>query len=353
LKALLLCAGKGTRLRPLTHTAAKHLIPVANKPILFYGLEALADVGVREIGLVVGESHADIEEAVGDGSKWGVRVEYIEQRYPRGLAHAVLMGRKFVGDEPFIVYLGDNLFQTGLRQFTDAVRDGCDAGLMVHKVRDPRGFGVVEADPDGNVLSVVEKPQEPRSDLAITGVYFFTSAVFDAISQIKPSQRNELEITDAIQVLVASGHRVLARKTEGWWKDTGKPEDVLDANRLLLEPIEPSIAGTVERCRIEGRVVVAASACVVESTIRGPVMIGERCRIERSFIGPFTSISDDSKIRDVEIENSIVMAHCKVSNLPGRIDSSLLGRNVVLTRADSRPASHQFILGDESQAFLA
>ena len=354
MKALVLCAGKGTRLRPLTHTGAKHLIPVANKPILFYALEALAEADVREVGLVVGDSYADIERAVRDGSQWGLRVEYIEQHDPRGLAHAVMTGRQFVGDDRFIVYLGDNLFQHGVKEFAEENGERCDAALMVREVEDPRSFGVVEPDVDGNVVRVEEKPKDPKSNLAITGIYLFNKHIFEAIESIEPSWRNELEITDAIQQLIDAGRVVRAHSMDGWWKDTGKPEDVLDANRLLLEPLVRCVPPDVcENSLIEGRVCIAPDARVVDSTIRGPVMIGEECRIERSFIGPFTAVSRKSKIINVEIENSIIMRNCSVSHVRGRIDSSLLGKNVVLARTDTRPASHSFVLGDESQAFLA
>jgi glucose-1-phosphate thymidylyltransferase len=353
-KALVLCAGKGTRLRPLTHTGAKHLIPVANKPILFYALEALAQAGVRDVALVVGDSYADIERAVRDGSQWGLSVRYLEQRDPRGLAHAVMIGREFIGDDRFIVYLGDNLFQHGVNEFVAENGSGCDAALMVHEVEDPRSLGVVEMNSEGRVVGVEEKPQEPKSNLAITGIYLFTPRIFDAIARIKPSARNELEITDAIQRLIDDGGVVRAHSMRGWWKDTGRPADVLDANRLLLEPLKRSIPrGSCEDSRIEGRVAIGPNTRVLRSTIRGPVMIADDCHIEGSFIGPFTAISRRSKIVNVEIENSIVMQNCQVINVRGRIDSTLLGKNVVLTRTEARPASHSFVLGDESQAFLA
>jgi len=350
-KAIILCAGKGTRLRPLTHTAAKHLIPVANKPILFHVIEDVAEAGIVEVGLVVSPDHSDIQEAVGDGRQLSVSVTYIEQKDPRGLAHAVSIAEPFLAGEPFLMFLGDNLLERGVSDFVRNFSvDGTDAALMLYPVEDPRRFGVAVLGAEGRIVRVVEKPAEPPSNLAIAGIYLFGPAVFEAVRRIKPSWRNELEITDAVQYLIDRGGTVKAHMIQGWWKDTGKPADVLDANRLLLETIEPSYPASLhENNSISGRVAIDPTARLDKCTVCGPVMIGAHCRLENSFLGPFTSVSERVTILDSEIENSIIMSDCQVLGVRGRIAFSLLGRHVLLEGSVGRPEVHRLVLGDESQ----
>ena len=350
MKGLILSGGKGTRLRPLTYTSAKQLVPVANKPVLFYGIEALAEAGIREIGIVVGETQAEIRAAVGDGSRWGVQITYIEQDAPRGLAHAVLISERFIGGEPFVMYLGDNLLNKGITAFTDEfVRVRPAAQILLARVPDPQMFGVAELD-DGRVVRLVEKPKEPKSDLALVGVYMFSPAVFDSVKRIKPSFRNELEITDAIQDLIDRGLPVRPHLVEGWWKDTGKLEDMLEANRLILDTIERRIEGTVDaESRIEGKVVIEPGAVVERSVIRGPVVIGANARIVHAYVGPFTSIGAGAEIRDSEIEHSIVLEGSIISDLGNRVADSLIGRNVKITRMPVKPTAYRFMLGDNSE----
>ena len=350
MKGLILSGGKGTRLRPLTYTSAKQLVPVANKPVLFYGIEALAEAGVREIGMVVGDTQAEIRAAVGDGSAWGVRITYIEQDAPRGLAHAVLISETFIGGEPFVMYLGDNLLNKGIAGFVEEfVREKPAAQILLARVPDPQMFGVAEL-ADGRVVRLVEKPQEPKSDLALVGVYMFSPAVFDAVKAIRPSFRDELEITDAIQYLIDHGLEVRPHIVDGWWKDTGKLEDMLEANRLVLDRIERRVDGTVDAdSRVEGKVIVEAGAVIEHSVVRGPVIIGARARIVNAYVGPFTSIMNDAEIRDSEIEHSIVLEGSTISNLASRIEDSLIGRNVRIYRLPVKPSAYRFMLGDNSE----
>jgi glucose-1-phosphate thymidylyltransferase len=350
MKGLILSGGKGTRLRPLTYTSAKQLVPVANKPVLFYGLEAMADAGIRQVGIVVGDTAAEIRAAVGDGSRWGLEVTYIEQDAPRGLAHAVLISEPYLGHEPFVMYLGDNLLNRGIRQFVEqfaATRPA--AQILLTHVPDPQMFGVAELR-DGKVVGLVEKPKEPKSDLALVGVYMFGPAIFDSVKHIQPSFRNELEITDAIQDLIDRGLEVRPHIVDGWWKDTGKLEDVLEANRLILDTLERRIEGTVDAAsRIEGKVVVEPGAVVERSIVRGPVIIGARARIIHAYVGPFTSIMNDVEIRDAEIEHSIVLEGSVISDLQNRVEDSLIGRNVRIYREPVKPSAFRFMLGDNSE----
>ena len=350
MKGLILSGGKGTRLRPLTYTSAKQLVPVANKPVLFYGIEAIAEAGIREIGIVVGDTQAEIRAAVGDGSRWGVTVQYIEQDAPRGLAHAVKISRDYLGDEPFVMYLGDNLLNKGIAQFVrefDAQKPA--AQILLTRVPDPQMFGVAELQ-DGRVVRLVEKPKEPKSDLALVGVYMFSPAVFDSVKRIKPSFRNELEITDAIQDLIDRGLDVRPHLVEGWWKDTGKLEDMLEANRLILDTIERRIEGSVDaESRIEGKVIIEAGAVVERSVIRGPVIIGADARIVHAYVGPFTSIGQRSEIRNSEVGHSIVLEGCIILDLENRVEDSLLGRNVRIERMPVKPSAYRFMLGDNSE----
>jgi glucose-1-phosphate thymidylyltransferase len=349
-KGLILSGGKGTRLRPLTYTSAKQLVPVANKPVLFYGIEAIAGAGIRDIGIVVGETQAEIRAAVGDGSRWNVRVEYIEQDAPRGLAHAVKISQPFIGTDPFVMYLGDNLLNKGITHFVDQfAREKPAAQILLARVPDPQMFGVAELR-NGNVVRLVEKPKEPIGDLALVGVYMFGSEIFDSVNQIAPSFRNELEITDAIQNLIDRGLTVRPHIVEGWWKDTGKLEDILEANRLILDTLERRIEGKVDDdSRVEGKVVIEDGATVERSVIRGPAIIGRGARIVHAYVGPFTSIMNDVEIRDSEVEHSIVLEGASLSDLANRVIDSLIGKNVRIYRIPLKPSAYRFMLGDNSE----
>ena len=350
MKGLILSGGKGTRLRPLTYTSAKQLVPVANKPVLFYGIEAIANAGIRDIGIVVGDTHAEIRAAVGDGSRWGVRVEYIEQDSPRGLAHAVKISQPFIGGDPFVMYLGDNLLNKGITHFVDQfAREKPAAQILLARVPDPQMFGVAELR-NGNVVRLVEKPKEPIGDLALVGVYMFGSEIFESVNRIAPSFRNELEITDAIQNLIDRGLTVRPHIVEGWWKDTGKLEDILEANRLILDTLERRIAGSVDsESRLEGKVVIEEGAVVERSVVRGPAIIGRNARVVHAYVGPFTSIMNDVEIRDSEIEHSIVLEGASVHDLANRVIDSLIGRNVRIYRIPVKPSAFRFMLGDNSE----
>lgn len=353
MRGLILAGGRGTRLRPITYTSAKQLVPVANKPILFYGLEALADCGVTEIGMIVGDTHEEIRAAVGDGSRWGVRVTYIPQSAPLGLAHAVLTAEPFLGAEPFVMYLGDNLLRAPLAPMLARFeRDRPAAQVLLAKVGNPEEFGVAVLDGD-RLVRLVEKPKVPPSDLALVGIYMFDARVFAAARAIRPSGRGELEITDAIQHLVDAGHVVRPYLIDGWWKDTGKLEDLLEANQLLLEGIEPHVEGQVEASELSGRVVVGPGTRIVRSTVRGPVIIGRGAHIEDAYIGPFTSIGDGATVRASEVENSILLEGSSVSDVGARMEASLLGRNASVYRATTKPRAYNLMLGDRSQVGLA
>ena len=350
MKGLILSGGKGTRLRPLTYTSAKQLVPVANKPVLFYGIESLVEAGIREIGIVVGDTAAEIRAAVGDGSRWGAHVTYIEQDAPRGLAHAVLISEPFIGREPFVMYLGDNLLNKGIGPFVrEFEREKPAAQILLAHVPDPQMFGVAELDGE-RVVRLVEKPKEPKSDLALVGVYLFSEHIFESVKRIKPSFRDELEITDAIQDLIDRHLEVRPHIVDGWWKDTGKLEDMLEANRLILDTLEPRIEGEVDaESRIEGKVVIEAGAVVERSVIRGPVIIGVRARIVHAYVGPFTSIMNDVEIRNSEIEHSIVLEGSSVCDLTSRVVDSLMGRNVRIHRVPIKPSAYRFMVGDNSE----
>jgi glucose-1-phosphate thymidylyltransferase len=350
MKGLILSGGRGTRLRPLTYTSAKQLVPVANKPVLFYGIEAMAAAGIKDIGIVVGDTQAEIRAAVGDGSAWGVRVTYIEQDAPRGLAHGVLISEPFIGKDPFVMYLGDNLLNRGITHFVEEfVREQPAAQILLAHVPDPQMFGVAEL-ADGRVVRLVEKPKEPKSDLALVGVYMFSAEVFASVKRIVPSFRNELEITDAIQDLIDRGLAVRPHIVDGWWKDTGKLEDMLEANRLILDTLERRIDGTVdESSRVEGKVVVEAGAFIERSVVRGPAIIGANARIVNAYVGPFTSIMKNAEILDSEIEHSIVLEGSSLSNLSNRVEDSLIGKNVRIYRVPMKPSAYRFMLGDNSE----
>ncbi|MEW6201583.1 MAG: glucose-1-phosphate thymidylyltransferase, partial [bacterium] len=338
MKGLILCAGKGTRLRPLTYTNAKQLVPVANKPIIFYGLEAMRDAGIREVGIVIGDTGAEIRDAVGKGRKWGVRVTYIEQNPPLGIAHAVQVSEKFLGGEPFVLYLGDNLLRDGIVGLVEEFKtQKPNATILLASVANPQQFGVAEVK-HGKIISLEEKPKKPKSSLAIVGVYIFDSNILEAVHKVKPSWRGELEITDSISVLLKKGCVINSHIITGWWKDTGKKEDLLEANRMVLETINPDVRGEVTGTSdVCGRVVIEDGAVVEDSTIRGPVIIGIGSRIVHSYIGPFTSIDENVIVENSEIENSIILRGSRISNLESRLEESLIGRDVVVERSFTRP----------------
>jgi len=353
LKGLILSGGAGTRLRPITHTSAKQLVPVANKPVLFYGIEALVAAGVEEIVIVIApETGGEIREAAGDGSAFGARISYVEQDAPRGLAHAVLTAEAALGGGPFVMYLGDNLLRDGIAELADAFRGGDhDALILLTKVPDPWHYGVAELEGE-RIVRLVEKPKDPPSDMALVGVYLFGPPIFDAARAIEPSGRGELEITDAIQHLIDSGSRVASRTVSGWWKDTGQLADMLEANRLVLEDLERRIDGETIDSKVEGRVAIAAGATVERSLIRGPAVIGAGARIIDSYIGPYTSIDEDVTIERSEVEHSILLAGVTVCDLEARMEASLLGRNVKLTRGGGLPRTLRMIVGDRSEITL-
>jgi glucose-1-phosphate thymidylyltransferase len=355
LKGLILSGGKGTRLRPITHTSAKQLVPVANKPVLFYGIEAMAEAGIEEVGIVIApETGQEIERAAGDGSRFGVRISYILQDEPLGLAHAVLTAEPFLGGSPFVTYLGDNLLQGGISELVAAFREhGPDALILLTPVPDPENYGVAELagtrpGEAGRVVRLVEKPTEPATDLALVGVYMFTAQIHDAARAIAPSARGELEITDAIQYLVDHGMRVEPHIVRGWWKDTGRLEDILEANRLILDNLIERVEGELIDSRVDGRVVIEPEARLERTTVRGPAIIGAGARLSDCYIGPYTAIGDRCAISGSEVEHSILLAGCTVSDLDGRMESSLLGRNVTVRRGDRQPRAYRFLVGDNS-----
>jgi glucose-1-phosphate thymidylyltransferase len=350
LKGLILSGGKGTRLRPITHTSAKQLVPVANKPVLFYGIESLAAAGIAEIGIIIApETGAEIQAAAGDGSQFGVEITYIEQDAPSGLAHAVLTAERFLGDSPFVMYLGDNLLRDGITELVSQFRaEEPDAMILLTSVPDPENYGVAELDGD-KVARLVEKPKEPLSDLALVGVYMFTPAIFDAARAIEPSWRNELEITDAIQWLISSGLRVDPHIVRGWWKDTGQVQDMLDANRLILDDLDERVEGSLIDSRVEGRVAIEADVVLERSTVRGPAIIGAGSVIRDAYIGPYSAIGEGVTIERAEIEYSIVLSGSSVRDLEGRVEASLIGRNVAIGRSPALPKAYRFVVGDNAE----
>jgi glucose-1-phosphate thymidylyltransferase len=353
LKGLILSGGAGTRLRPITHTSAKQLVPVANKPVLFYGIEALVAAGVDEIGIIVSPQTGDeIRAATGDGSRFGASIEHITQEEPLGLAHAVLTAEEYLQDGPFVMYLGDNLLRDGITELVEHFRESePDALILLTPVPDPSHYGVAELSGE-RVVRLVEKPTEPPSDLALVGVYMFNSGVFDAARAIQPSARGELEITDTIQRLIDDGSRVESRTVSGWWKDTGQLEDMLEANRLVLEDVERRVDGELDsESRVEGRVVVEAGAEVVRSTVRGPAIVGPRTRIVDSFVGPFTSVAADCEVVGSEIEHSVVLESSRIEGVP-RVVDSLVGKSAAVIRSTSRPRATRLMVGDHSRVEL-
>ncbi|MEA3215495.1 MAG: glucose-phosphate thymidylyltransferase [Acidimicrobiia bacterium] len=363
MKGLILSGGAGTRLRPITHTSAKQLVPIANKPILFYGIEAMRDAGIKDIGIVVGDTRAEIMAAVGDGSAWDINVTYIPQDAPLGLAHCVLIARDFLGDEDFVMYLGDNMLQQGLVEFVDSFESDRQAShalplaggirppsaqILLAPVEDPTSFGVAEISPAGEVMRLVEKPQVPPSNLALVGVYLFDTTIHEAVRSIEPSGRGELEITDAIQWLIDSDHRVRHEVLRGWWLDTGKKDPLLECNRLVLDTLERRVDGEVdERSLVEGRVVVEPGARLVNSRVRGPAIIGAGTTLVDSYVGPYSSISRGCTIEQSELDHSVVLEMCRLRGIP-RLTDSLLGRSTVVERSGHMPKATRLMLGDHS-----
>jgi glucose-1-phosphate thymidylyltransferase len=353
MKGLILSGGRGTRLRPLTHTSAKQLVPVANKPILFYAIECIREAGIDEIGVIVGDTREEIQRACGDGSTWGVKLTYIHQAEPLGLAHAVKTAQPFLQDDPFVMYLGDNLVKDGIvplvREFET---DRPNAQILLAHVKNPQDFGVAELEGD-HIVRLVEKPKHPKSDLALVGVYMFDSHIWEAVDAIRPSARGEFEITDAIQYLIDHGYIVRSHIIGGWWKDTGKLDDMLEANRILLEDIEPHNEGTVdETSRILGRVVIGPGTQILRSEVRGPVIIGANCLIEDAYIGPFTSLYDGVRVIGSEVEHSMILENSAILNLGNRVEDSLIGKNVEVRRVGRKPRAYRLMLGDNSEVSI-
>ncbi len=353
LKGLVLTGGKGTRLRPFTYTGAKQLVPLANKPILFYAIEELVACGVTDIALVVGDTKDQVREAVGDGSRFGAKVTYIEQAAPLGIAHGIKIAEEFLAGSPFVLFLGDNFIKEGIGRYVEQFRSGLHNSLvLLCPVERPEEFGVAEFEGE-RLVRVVEKPSAPASNLAVIGIYFFDSNVFDAVLRIKPSARNELEITDTIQRLIDDGLDVRAEVISGRWIDTGKHDDLLAANHLILEDLQQSIIGSCdETTKLQGQVVIQEGAEIINSRINGPAIVGERTRVVNSYIGPFTSIYHDCLIADTEIAESVVLEHTTIESVGHRIEHSLIGRNVELHGRDRRPHSYTLVLGDYSKVHM-
>ena len=350
MKALLASGGRGTRLRPITHTQNKHLIPIANKPILHYALEAIADAGIKQVGIVYNADSQEVLKNIGDGSRWGIVITYIPQETPGGLAQVVRLGEKFIGDDDFVFYLGDNMVVGGIKRFVDQFRARrCDCLLTLAQVRDPERFGVPEIK-DGRIIRVEEKPKNPKSEYAVAGIYLYNNSIFEAVRSLKPSARGEFEISDAHQYLIEHGKKVDHCEITGWWKDTGKPEDLLEANRLVLEHLEARHDGEVDgSSEVSGTVVLGHGSRVVNSRIRGPVILGSNCIIQNSYIGPFTSIGDKTEIRSSEVEYSIVLERCRIIDVKTRLKGSILGYDVEINETRSQPGAHRFIIGDQSR----
>ncbi len=351
MKALILSGGYGTRLRPLTYSQQKQLIPVANKPVLFYAIEDVIEAGIKDIGIIVGPNKEQVIETV-RSVDWDANIEFIYQGEPKGLAHAILCAEEFLDNEEFVMYLGDNILRDGIVEHAKRFKElNPDALILLTEVEEPQRFGVAEFDEKGRVKRLIEKPKVPPSNYALVGVYFFKPVIIEACKNIKPSWRNELEITDAIQWLIDNGYRVEASIVTGWWKDTGKPEDILEANRLVLDEIEEKIDGLVENSRIMGRVVIEEGAKVMNSVVKGPCIIGRNSRIVNSYIGPYTSIGRDCIVEGTEIEDSVIMDGSVIMNA-GRLVECLIGRNVRIVEENSKPKGYRFVLGDNSSVVL-
>ncbi len=355
MKALILCGGTGSRLRPITHTWAKQLLPVANKPIVYYGIESIVRAGIKEIGIVVGETGEEVRRKVGDGDTWNIKITYIQQDQPLGLAHAVKTSREFLQDDRFVMYLGDNLIKHEVKELVEQFESqDLDALIQLKEVEDPTSFGVAELDSDGKVLNLEEKPANPRSNLALVGVYLFNSRVHQAIDSLEPSARGEYEITDAIQGLLDSGEKVGSNILTDWWLDTGKKDDMLEANRIILDelPDEKELADSIqidETSRITGRIKIGHNTRIQNCIIRGPAVIGQNCQLQDAYIGPYTALGDDVEVVASEIEHSIILDGGRIIDLGGRVEDSLMGNNAEVTRVEAKPAAYRFMLGDDSK----
>ncbi len=354
MKALIASGGRGTRLRPLTHTQNKHLIPIANKPILHYAIEAAVDAGIKQIGIIHNAESNEVPKAIGNGKRWGVRITYIPQKDPLGLAHVVKISQKFIGKDNFIFYLGDNMVVGGVKRFIDEFqRSGCNCFLTLAKVKDPERFGVPVIKHE-RIVRVEEKPAKPRSEFAVAGIYIYDSHIFEAVRKIKPSPRGEYEISDAHSYLIDKGYKVGYSEITGWWKDTGKPSDLLEANRLVLDNIQPNIKGDIDKLsNVVGKVILEKGAKIINSVVRGPAIIGEGAVIENSYVGPFTSIGNHTVIKNSEVEYSIVLRDCKVTSVKIRIEGSILGNDVEIVEASGKPLVHRFMIGDQSRVEVA
>lgn len=355
MKAIILCAGKGTRLRPLTYTSAKHLIPLANKPALEYAIEKIKDCGINQIGIIIGEETGDdIRREIGNGDKWGIEISYILQKEPLGLAHAVKIAQDFLQDDSFLMFLGDNLLKSGVFQYRHKFEEGKkNAFVLLTHVDNPRAFGIVELK-DNKIVRMIEKPKDPPSDLAIIGVYFFDKTIHKAIDNIKPSARGELEITDAIQWLIDNKYVVEAEVIEDWWKDTGKPSDILEANRLILEDIQRDTKAAIidNKSKVSGRVKLAKNVEIINSTVLGPVIIGDKAKIINSYIGPFTSLSEGVQIENSEVEYSVIMSNSYIKDIKYRMQNCLIGRDVSIYRSTEIPRTYEFVIADDSRIRL-
>ena len=356
MKALILSGGKGTRLRPLTYSGAKQLVPVANQPILWYGIKSIVGTGITEIGIIISpETGEEVRAVTGNGDRFGAKITYILQEQPAGLAHAVKVAQPFLGDSPFIMYLGDNIIESQLESFLAGFqKQNLDALILLRQVSNPSAFGVAKVDASGRVLQLVEKPKDPPSNLALVGVYLFSREIHEAIANIKPSARGELEITDAIQWLIDEQKPVEARTLEGWWLDTGKKDDLLEANRIILDTrIVPAVMGTVDdRSQVIGRVQIGTGTKVVNCSIRGPAIIGENCYLENCFIGPYTSIANSATLIDADLEHSVILQGAKIDRIQQRLVDSVIGRRAQLAVALKRPKALRFMIGDDSQIEL-
>jgi len=351
MKGLVLSGGHGTRLRPLTYSQQKQLIPVANKPILFYAIEDVIEAGVDEIFIIVGPNKEQVIDTV-DSWDWEVKIDYIYQAEPKGLAHAVKISQEHIGDNSFVMYLGDNILKSGIVEFSKEFnKNGSDSSILLTQVSNPQQFGVADLNEDGSVRKLIEKPKKPPSNYALVGIYFFKPIIFEAVNSIKPSWRDELEITDAIQWLIDNGFKVRSNIVKDWWKDTGKPEDILDANRLVLDTIERNIMGIEEDSRLFGRIEIGKGTLVKNSTIKGPCIIGKNCEILESYIGPFTSIGDGCKLTGTEIEDSVILEGSSISST-NRLVECLIGKNVKIMKSQRIPKGTKFVVGDNSELEL-
>ncbi len=353
MKALITSGGRGTRLRPLTHTQNKHLIPIANKPILHYAIEYAVEAGITEIGIVHGAESDAVPKGIGDGSQWGVKITYIPQEAPLGLAHVVKISEDFIGRDKFVFYLGDNIVVGGLQRFIDAFEtNGSNCHLTLARVKDPERFGVPEIKGD-RIVSIEEKPAVPKSQFAVSGIYLYDSTIFEAVNNIEPSARGELEISDAHQYLLDKGFSVTYSEITGWWKDTGKPHDLLEANRLVLDNIKEDLSqAEIENSSVSGKVQVGKNTKIINSTVRGPAIIGDDCLISDSYVGPFTSLYHGCKIINSEVEYSILLKECLLQDVDIRVEHSLLGNGAEIVRVENKPSTNRFFIGDQSRVEL-